>query len=293
MVVETATLIGTHALELLVLLIGAVLAGVYALGHLFERYQERVWQVAGRGWRWLMASRPARRLRERHGPLLDRAGQWLRPWTYLWLHLTAGLVVTLVMVAIFGELAGEVMEGKEIARFDYALAQAIYDAARPQAVGFFRLLTHAGGGYVLTAIAVSVGAYLLWRRCWYLLIGWVVALGGGVILSMALKEIFQRERPAFSEPFALATGFSFPSGHAMGAVIVYGMLTYVLVRLLDRFVEKIVLVVLVTLILLIGFSRMYLGVHYFSDVVAGYVVGTAWLALTISGVEIARRHRHP
>ena len=76
----------------------------------------------------------------------------------------------------------------------------------------------------------------------------------------------------------------------MGSIVLYGMLTYLLILSFKQQISKFIITVMVVLILLIGFSRLYLGAHYFSDVMAGYVAGLGWLAIVISGTEIARRH---
>lgn len=120
----------------------------------------------------------------------------------------------------------------------------------------------------------------------------MTALAGGGLLNVVLKALFRRTRPVLPNPFMTEVGWSFPSGHAMGALIAYMMLAYILVILFAGKGRRWVVLMALLLVLLIGASRMYLGVHYFSDVIAGYAAGTAWLAICITGTEIARRHRH-
>ena len=92
-------------------------------------------------------------------------------------------------------------------------------------------------------------------------------------------------------PLLTARGWSFPSGHAMGSLVAYGMLAYLLLREthLGRHQRMLVIISAALLVLLIGLSRLYLGVHYFSDVIGGYAAGVVWLAACISGLEIVRR----
>jgi undecaprenyl-diphosphatase len=102
--------------------------------------------------------------------------------------------------------------------------------------------------------------------------------------------MFHRTRPTWDVPLLTARGWSFPSGHAMGSLVAYGMLAYLLVRDPKGRPPRMAIVAgAVTLVLLIGLSRMYLGVHYFSDVVGGYAAGMVWLAACITGLEVARR----
>jgi membrane-associated phospholipid phosphatase len=107
---------------------------------------------------------------------------------------------------------------------------------------------------------------------------------------MALKAAFERPRPAFSDPIATASGFSFPSGHAMVSLTVYGALAFVIVATTkSRRARVLVLATAAALVLAIGFSRLYLGVHYVSDVLAAYGAGIAWLMLCGLGLLGALR----
>jgi membrane-associated phospholipid phosphatase len=95
----------------------------------------------------------------------------------------------------------------------------------------------------------------------------------------------------FDDPILRLETWSFPSGHSSGALMIYGMLAYLLARAIpSRWIHDAIAVAAAFLIALIGLSRMYLGVHYFSDVIGGYAAGIVWLAACISGVEVVRRH---
>jgi undecaprenyl-diphosphatase len=118
-----------------------------------------------------------------------------------------------------------------------------------------------------------------------MLAAWVGALGGGSLLNMLLKAAMQRARPEV-EAATYAEGWSFPSGHAMGATTAYGMLTYLLVQRFNNYLGAVVATA-VLVILLVGASRIYLGVHYFSDVAAGFLAGAVWLAICVIACELA------
>lgn len=118
----------------------------------------------------------------------------------------------------------------------------------------------------------------------------LVATGGSALINILLKNLFQRERPDINR-LAQEYSFSFPSGHSMGAFALYGILAYLLWRMIrPRAMRIVALVLCILLTLTIGLSRIYLGVHYPSDVIGGYVASGAWLALTI-GVFEYWRHR--
>jgi undecaprenyl-diphosphatase len=122
----------------------------------------------------------------------------------------------------------------------------------------------------------------------------VAAFLGGGLLDGVLKQIFRRPRPAWDAPIAVSGGFSFPSGHAMVSLVAYGMLAYLVWLQLEHQRARVALVgCTLVLVLLIGLSRMYLGVHYFSDVIAGYAAGAVWLAACITGLEVVRRRPNP
>jgi membrane-associated phospholipid phosphatase len=140
-------------------------------------------------------------------------------------------------------------------------------------------------------LGVAVAALLARGRRWTLLWTWIVAVAGSALLNQLLKRIFQRPRPHFAHPLLVETSYSFPSGHAMESFVAYGTLAYLAVVLWLRSWEARVAAVCgaALVVVLIGFSRMYLGVHYFSDVVAGYAAGGVWLSALITGAETMRR----
>jgi undecaprenyl-diphosphatase len=120
----------------------------------------------------------------------------------------------------------------------------------------------------------------------------VIALAGNGLLNQTLKQIFGRVRPLDPEGSVLAQGFSFPSGHSAGAVVAYGMLAYLALRLLPARWHLSALLTAVALIFTVGASRLFLRVHFASDVIAGFASGTAWLALCITSIELIRwRHQ--
>jgi undecaprenyl-diphosphatase len=122
---------------------------------------------------------------------------------------------------------------------------------------------------------------------------WVAAFGGAGVLTLVLKNLIRRPRPPAASEFLYGTSFSFPSGHALGSLVGYGMLAYVVGSMwVDTNRGRFQLVIgTAALIIAIGLSRLYLGVHYFSDVVAGYAVGVLWLSVCISGLQVAQRRR--
>lgn len=191
---------------------------------------------------------------------------------------------------LFGSLAEGVMSNDPLVSFDETAATSIHRLATPALTTFFLVVT-ALGSIEAIALVTLVGAVAFSaRRRWLLFWTWLIATGGSVVLILLLKALFARPRPYFEQPLLLEPYYSFPSGHAMEAVVLYGMLAYFAVLALRSWWARASVVFGTSLlILLIGFSRMYLGVHYFSDVVAGFAAGGAWLSICITATEFVRR----
>jgi membrane-associated phospholipid phosphatase len=207
---------------------------------------------------------------------------------YLLVYLGAGLlasIASLVFVSLSRMIAGETA----VARFDLALARLLYDSTTPLGRTIFTVVTHTGSFVSHATIGVLVGILLARRKEKTLLIGWAVALGGIQLLIWLLKSAFERARPEVGSPITLYD-WSFPSGHALSTIVVSGLLAYFVLRFMPSGSARIAAPILaLAWTLLVAFSRMYLGVHYFSDVVAGFAAGAVWLGVCIAAFESVRR----
>jgi undecaprenyl-diphosphatase len=215
---------------------------------------------------------------------------------YLGLHLTVGLLVCLLLVGTFGFIAHSVLGERALTEFDRRIGLDL-QAQREGAHEVRRVLivfTEIGSPEAMAVLTVLVALALLMRRRRLLTLVWLLAMIGTAVLNSGLKSAFVRERPPWRDPIIHESSSSFPSGHSMGSVVGFGLLAYFLVlALTDRREQLVVVIVAAALALTIGFSRIYLGAHYFSDVVAGFAVGGAWLSFCISSIEVARRRaRH-
>ena len=212
----------------------------------------------------------------------------LVPSAYLALHLALGLVIA-VAVAVFATLAEEALAG-EMAAFDLAFARALHETRAPAWERAFSVVSWFGTRYALAVAAVLVALPLLLRRQFLLAVGWAAAQAGGGLLNRVLKEAFERTRPEFADPVLAASSWSFPSGHAMGTFIFCGVGCYLLLRGSRSWTANaIVVTASASWCVVMAFSRLYLGVHYASDVIAGLLAGVAWVAACISALEVLRR----
>jgi len=236
-------------------------------------------------------SRPAvARARERYDTQLRWLLRRITPGQYLGLHLTIGLAAAAGGLWLFGGLAEDLLTGDPILRFDRSVADYLHSSATPPLTTFFLVVTALGSIGAVALLGVAVAAILARKRLWLLLGTWLAAVGGAAVLNQILKALFARPRPFFEHPLLIESSYSFPSGHAMESLVVYGMLAYLAVLALGTWERRVGVVFgAALLVLLIGLSRMYLGVHYFSDVVAGYAAGGAWLSALITAAETARR----
>lgn len=199
--------------------------------------------------------------------------------------LPAGLIVLLILFAatlfLFILIIHEVLWEKEEALDNYVFSILSAHVISDQLTGFMKAVTYfASATFLQLAYAALVLGNLLrknWKRAFE-----TAAIGlGGFVVNYVMKLSFQRTRPPHPLIDRLQN-FSFPSGHATSAFIFYGLLAYLVWKTnLQRRYKYLIGFVLILFSLLIGFSRVYLRVHYFTDVLAGLAIGFAWLILTV------------
>lgn len=186
------------------------------------------------------------------------------------------MLFVFIALAVSRDVAG-------VVQADQHLASALHENAGGLGVTLFRGLTFFGDVLALTVSSVVAVALLVVRKKHTLASG----VGGGMLgvafLNEGLKRAFARPRPTFPDPIAFARGYSFPSGHSMGTFVFVTLLLFIG---FGRFRSPRVRLVLVSLgalwTLAMGLSRMYLGVHYATDVLAGFAAGLAWSAACIA-----------
>lgn len=211
--------------------------------------------------------------------LKDRLLEIRRRWPLLYIIIT--LVVSALMLILFTVLAWQTIFRQATGVFDSAFIWLIRYFASPQLDQMMITITNLGFGFSYGVIVFIVVSILVVFRRWIELQGLALCLLGGAALNELLKQLFERARPdAFH--IVAASGFSFPSGHAMAALCFYGMVAFLVVRKRSCQWRLAGTVGAVLLIAAIGVSRIYLGVHYPSDVVAGYAAGVTWLGFSIS-----------
>lgn len=210
------------------------------------------------------------------------------------LHLTLGVLVLLLATAGFAQIAGAVVDGAPITELDLQLATWLHTHAHASAGlrNFLLGVTHlhsTPGVLGLTALAAFWMARRGDRR-WMLTA--LVTVPGGMLLNVAMKHTFARARPWFEEPIVQLSTYSFPSGHTVSATVLYGLLAcYGLGRARSRPARLAIVLAACTMVALVAGSRLYLGAHYLSDVLAGLAEGAAWLAICITAAATLSRRQ--
>ena len=208
------------------------------------------------------------------------------------LGFTVAFLVVIAALAGFVSVVDAVTEADDLARFDAMAHEVVYDTfgASPR-LGL--AVTWFGNNATLIGFVVVVALALVLARRYWAALRVVAASGLGGLVVLGLKALFARERPA--DQVIQATGFSFPSGHAFASTVFYGMMVYLVFRLTERTWTRAMAVVIGPLMILaVGLSRVYLNVHYLSDVLGGWLAGATWLGaclLVIDVVETRYRSR--
>lgn len=200
-----------------------------------------------------------------------------------------GLITSSVTIFILAKLVNEVIK-KEAFSFDESILLSIHSVANPNLDRVMLTITELGNPpIVLTVFATSI--IVLWRRRYYQeLIMLAIASFGAFIFNTELKLLFIKVRPQLWTQLIQETSFSFPSGHALGSIVLYGFIAYLLAKHYPQLSTSIYTLATI-LIAAIGLSRLYLGVHWPTDIIAGYGVGFLWLTSCITMLRLGQMNR--
>jgi len=210
------------------------------------------------------------------------------------LGLTLGVLLAAITFGAFVVLAVAVEEQTALVELDHELASRLHEEAlsSDKTRLAFRVITETGSVAGLTVLTALIALILCRRRDYVLAVCVVAGITGGGLIDYHLKAHFQRPRPEFPDPIIVEPSTSFPSGHSVGSLVAYGFLAYVLMHRRPAGWQRLaVAAFLAVWVLAIGFSRMYLGAHYLSDVLGGFSAGACWLAIVITALEVIRRQR--
>jgi undecaprenyl-diphosphatase len=177
---------------------------------------------------------------------------------------------------------------------DHGAATWFHERLTPLFVSVLRVFTEFGSGEWIGIILCALTLFFVWKRWWPSLLTLIVAVPGGMLLNEWLKVLVHRHRPFVDGPFVDWSGYSFASGHTIGATLLYGqLLLFVLPALKARRWRLLCIFSAISLVLLVGFSRIALGAHFLTDVLAAIFFGIIWLMLCMVLRKPMRRRTAP
>ncbi len=208
----------------------------------------------------------------------------------LGLHLTLGTLALIAATWLFAVIAEDIINKEQLSRWDVEVSNTIHAHATRAVTIVLLIITNVHSTIGVVVIASIITVYFLRRRLKYWALAFALSVYGGMVLNLILKDIFQRTRPHFDDPIVTLTSYSFPSGHTIVATTLYGALcAFVISRVRGWLWRVVAILVALFMIVLVGFSRIYLGAHYLSDVLAAMVEGVFWLSLCLTGVYTMQR----
>lgn len=269
----------------LLISIGALAAGAGAIAHRWAAGHDDLLRAAG--------SRLSQLLREPTEP----AGQDRRPpgggrerrQGILALLLITGLAVIILAAVGLGKLVDDVTDGDGVAVLDHPVAQFVAAHRVPALTSFMTGVSAAGGpaGMVVLALVAGVLFSVAWQS-WSPVVMLAVTAAGVIGLTIAFKAALGLSRPPLAQAVAPADGYGFPSGHAAAAAAVCAAVAWLCtLRLASWRARTAVWVVAVIAAVLVGISRVYLGVHWTTDVLGGWVFGILWAAVVTTGWQVS------
>ncbi|MDX2240067.1 MAG: phosphatase PAP2 family protein [Leptolyngbyaceae cyanobacterium bins.302] len=203
----------------------------------------------------------------------------------------AGLASCLIALWVAAKLCREVWE-REAFGFDESFLLWLHQFASPALDSVMLALTQLGNPAVVTPLACIILGLLVWQRHWQEATFFAIACLGATILNTGLKLVFNRIRPDLWQHLIVETSFSFPSGHALGSVVLYGAIAYLLSQTYPQW-SKAIYALAGMLTGAISLSRLYLGVHWLTDVIAGISIGFLWLTICITMLKLQRLKHTP
>jgi undecaprenyl-diphosphatase len=212
------------------------------------------------------------------------------PERTLGLHLTIGLAVMIFGAWAFSEIAEEIGPGSDWHAFDQGVTAWFKAQSHATWITVAHAITLCGSVAFLTIVSVAFAIYFFVRRAWNRLLVLAITMLGGSLLNVVLKHFFQRQRPVLENPIVTLSSYGFPSGHTMGSTLLYGLLALIAARFIRSASGRAAVFALAIIwIALIGLTRIYLGAHYLTDVIAAIAAGSAWLAVCWTTAETFRK----
>jgi membrane-associated phospholipid phosphatase len=243
-------------------------------------------------WKRLVRAPRVELLRERFRPQLAFVRARLSPHGYFGLQITLGAAALIGASWLFGGISEDVLTGDPLTIVDENVAAWFHARAASPVTWTMQVVSNLHGVVAISSYVTLLALYLLRKRDWYWLLCMALTVPGGMLINESMKHVFQRARPHLEQPLLTLPSFSFPSGHVAGTALFYGVLGAMLIARIKIWRWRVfVVLAVIALVILVALSRVYLGVHYFSDVVAAFAEAVAWLSLCLMGTHTYFRLR--
>lgn len=207
--------------------------------------------------------------------------------------LIIGSIVTIALILLFAYVTKVVFSTTDDLVFDTTIIHCVQSYVSDALTPIMIAITEIGYIYLIIPVMLVTLYFLFFKlKHFWEAVMLIASLGGGDLIKVIIKNIMQRERPTFLQ-LVHESSFSFPSGHTMASTTFWGMFAYIIwINLPNRKGLRMTVAILAPIIiLLVGISRIYLGVHYPSDVIAGYAIGGAWLLTCILALNAIRYYK--
>ncbi|MDP9989201.1 phosphatase PAP2 family protein [Arthrobacter sp. KFRI-F3372] len=232
---------------------------------------------------------------------VQRVSRALGPHSALILTLLAGAAIAITLTVIFAEVYESVVEADGVAGLDHPVLDTAKSLRSPALDTAVTAYTNIGGTVGMPILALTATIVLaLRRKSWTPVILIIIAAAGSLLMTIAGKQLIGRTRPALSDavpPYEHSA--SFPSGHSLNAIVIAGIITYLVILRLKTSRSRVTAILLAAVFAAtMGLSRVYLGHHWLTDVIAAWALGAAWLALVITAHRLyltarVRNHSNP
>ena len=198
-----------------------------------------------------------------------------------------GIIV--MALGLFSAIAWNVSTGGALTIVDDQIAHWFHSHATPPVTAVMLVFTHAHDTISVSIAAALLALYLAWMKRWFWLVTVSATIPFGMFINLGVSQVMQRARPSFDDPLLIMTTYGFPSGHVSGATLFYGVVVAMMTSTIHRWPMRMALwMATFTIVALVALTRLYLGVHYLSDVVAAFALSVAWLTVGLSGTRMWR-----
>lgn len=209
-------------------------------------------------------------------------------WTFA-LPLMVGSIILIISSWIFGLIAEDVVSRDPLTLIDADINKWFFFRTSPSLTSFMVFITDLAAFNTMIILYLLMVLFLTWKRLWYNLTFLSFSIPGGMLLNHLMKASFHRPRPSLHLFYSSSLDYSFPSGHAMNATLLYGCMAIFALHVIKKWNWQVFVVLLaILLIILVGLSRVYLGYHYLSDTLAAIAIGMAWLSFCFMATTILR-----